>query len=199
MSKLPFIQRVGKYHYFRRNGYRVRLPSTPGSERYQSAYQEALNANAAPEEKRRRGMRRVSKYVYLIRRPWRADRVKIGISCEIKSRLLNLQAGTGSPKKYVVLKALNVGSPLALHIENGFKALMQERWIVGEWYLCNPMLARLGLYVAESGDLIAASIARALISGDVTFLTSEQRVYFQSLRPILQCASLMHTRVSPTR
>jgi integrase len=42
-KSLPFVQRVGSYHYFRKSGgKRVRLPGEPGSERYMRAYERAL-------------------------------------------------------------------------------------------------------------------------------------------------------------
>src|SRR5262245_14372723 len=48
MSRLSFVQIVGRYHYFRRNGRRVRLPGAPGSPQYLAAYEKAL-AGKKPE------------------------------------------------------------------------------------------------------------------------------------------------------
>jgi integrase len=42
-SSLPFVQIVGRYHYFRRGGKRVRLHGEPGSDRYLRDYQRAID------------------------------------------------------------------------------------------------------------------------------------------------------------
>jgi integrase len=51
MTRLPlkYVQRFGRYHYFRRRGCpRVRLPGIPGSSEFMAAYQVALDAAPKP-------------------------------------------------------------------------------------------------------------------------------------------------------
>jgi integrase len=49
---LKFVQIVGRYHYFRRGGKRVRLRGEPGSPEYLAAYERALNGGGRELAKR---------------------------------------------------------------------------------------------------------------------------------------------------
>ena len=168
MTDLPFIQRLGRYHYFRRAGRSsVRLPGKPGSAEYLAAYEFAV-AEAPMRARKSRGS---STYVYLLK--CGSDRIKIGISGNVNKRLGELRTATS--EKIGLLSKIHTGQ-LSAHIEAGFKVLMRPCNIRGEWFQCSPSIALLALCAVEHGDLAIASIVRTMLNRTTLSVPQQRRL-----------------------
>jgi len=122
-------------------------------------------------------------FVYLIKR--RHGEIKIGIASDVKKRLSSL--ATGSLDELAILYSMRVGQA-ARHIEDGFKALMRFYHVRGEWYECDDdTIAMLALRAAAHGDMIAASIVKAVIAwrtdGGALSFNVEQHDYIERRIP----------------
>ena len=80
------------------------------------------------------------------------DRVKIGVSKNVKRRRTSLQAS--NPERLSIVHSYTPRTKTAFEVETGVAALLSRRRVSGEWFKCEPKLAIVAIRaVADNNEV----------------------------------------------